>query len=93
MLSSFMISPILADGGGSDHMGNWGWGFGWMMGGWLMMVLVVGLVVWALRGMSNPDGTGRGRSPKRILAERFADGVISTEEYEERLSVLRRRGK
>lgn len=82
------LSPVLADAGGSDHMSGWGWG--WMMGGWLAMILVASLIVWAFRGTGSPGAPGPKIDPEGILAERFARGEISVEEYEERLAVLRR---
>ncbi len=78
---------VLADGTWG-HMGDWGWG--WMMGGWLTILLVVGLVVWALL---RAPGAPRPQDPPDaldILAARFARGEISAEEYEERRSVLER---
>ena len=67
-------------------------GYGWMMtGGWLGLVLVallVGLLVYLVA-----RGTGRGEpranSALEVLRTRFARGEIDRSEYEERLSVLR----
>ena len=81
-------APVLADAYGSAHMG--GWASGWMMGGWLVMVLVVILVVWALRSSPEPGDGGERLTPKQILAERFARGEISRDEYETRRAALRR---
>ncbi len=78
---------VLADGTWG-HMDGWSWG--WMMGGWLTMLLVVGLVAWALSrqpgassGQDRPDALD-------ILAARYARGEITAEEYEERRRVLER---
>lgn len=71
-----------------DHM----WGGGWM---WIWpllmvaMVVAVGVAVWLATRAGRPadrDGTGRARE---VLAERYARGELSTEEYHERLEHLR----
>ncbi len=82
------LSPVLADTTSAGHMSGWGWG--WMMGGWLAMILVAALIVLAFRGTGSPRAPDRTTDPEGILAERFARGEISAEEYEERLAVLRR---
>lgn len=71
------------------------WDDGWGGGGWLVMTLVMvafwGLVAWAIisavRGSSSTSG--HQRSAEDILAERFARGEISKDEYNERLDALR----
>lgn len=72
-------------------------GYGMGAGGWLVMTLIllagVGLVaavtVAVVRGVRPPvQGTAAG-DPERILAGRFARGVIDAEEYETRLRILR----
>ena len=84
------VASLLADGDGY-HMGDWGGG--WMfLWGTLMMIGFVVLIVWLVRA-----GSGSARSVPReptdrareILAERFAKGELSTEEYRERSSELR----
>ena len=69
----------------------WHWGWGWWMGfGMVVFWVVVGLVIWALvRGGQAPSSGGS--EPKDILAERFARGEISEEEYDERRRVLTKR--
>lgn len=69
------------------HMSGWGWG--WMIGGWLMFLGAAALIAWAFRSSGSMR---RGDAPEDILAERFARGEISREEYDERLSVLRKYG-
>ena len=80
-------------------MGHWGVGMGgW---GWLFLALliigIVVLVVVLVRVLaggtdSRPATPGDGRPDRgrarEILAERYARGEISTEEYQERLRVL-----
>ena len=84
---------ILADAAGGDHMGGLGWGFGWgMMGmGWLVMLIVLILVIWAISRVT--DGSSRVEivataSAGKILADRYARGEIDGSEYRERLSEL-----
>ena len=75
-----------------------GWGGGWMwLWGVAMMTLFVVLIVWLIRASGNAsrhdqapgstrrDPTERGRE---ILAERYAKGEMSTEEYQERVRQL-----
>jgi putative membrane protein len=71
-------------------------GDGWRHGGWmwlwgpLMMALWIGLivsVVWLFRRGGARERTGVDRA-RDILAERYAGGEISTEEYRERLDQL-----
>ncbi|HLB62827.1 MAG TPA: SHOCT domain-containing protein [Actinomycetota bacterium] len=71
---------------------GWGiWDHGWV--GPLAMVLFWGLVVWLLLAAIRGPTPGSGRvartdDPRNILAERFARGEISEEEYGERDAVL-----
>lgn len=91
-----IISPVLAfaqgygwDGGWNGHMGfmggNWGNQMGFFGGG-LMMILwvivlvaaIVALVRWIINPKSKSAATGNALS---ILAERYAKGEISQEEF------------
>lgn len=73
----------------------WGPGDGW--GGWIVMTLtmvgfwalVIGLVVWLVRG-PREQGTKptRQHDAVAILEERFARGEIDREEFEARKAVL-----
>lgn len=66
----------------------WHWGWGWWMGfGMVAFWVLVGLAIWFLVRPSVP----RERGPEEILAERFARGEVSAEEYEERRRVLAKR--
>ncbi len=71
---------------------NWGWG-AMMVGGFGMLVfwgLVLGVIVWAVRGFAgvNPQHPSSGAQPGsqptalEILQARYARGEISREEYE-----------
>jgi len=82
---------IVADAAGFDHMDGFGWG---MMGiGWLVMLVVIGLVVWAVV-QATSGSSSRNDDPissaQRILADRFARGEIDEEEYRRRSDELRR---
>ena len=75
------------------HMDGWDGGWMWLWG-LAMMVLFVVLVVWVVRTVaggggpseSTPDPLDRARE---ILAERYARGELTTEEYRERVDQLR----
>lgn len=63
----------------------WHWGWGWGMGfGMVAFWVLIGVGVWFLARSASP----RERGPSEILAERFARGEISEEEYDERRRVL-----
>lgn len=75
-----------------DHMDweHW-WGMGWM---WLIgiavviaLVVVIAVIVRSATGREPP---ARERSSEDLLKERYARGEIEREEYERRLSDLRR---
>ncbi len=71
-------------------MGNWGI-FGMSMM-WLVWLPLIALFVWFVVRVtrSNDPIQGNGRNAIEILKEKFAEGKISREEYEERINVLRR---
>lgn len=79
-----------------DMMDGNGWS--WIWGG-LMMLLFWGgpvlLIVLLVRGFgstgSHRDEKRRGPDAEEILAERFARGEISDDEFEQRRRVLERR--
>ena len=85
---------VLADHG-VGHMDGWGGGWMWLMVLWgsLMMVGFVVALVWLVRTAtdgrrtSSPEGAGIERA-RGILAERYARGELTTEEYHERLQHL-----
>jgi putative membrane protein len=62
-----------------------GWG-GWMILGWIWMIVLWGLIVWAVYtvisrlGGSN-DHRSQGSDAQAILEERFARGEITREEF------------
>ncbi len=91
-----VLATILVDAGDDDYYGHMdGWGGGWMwLWGVAMMVLFSVLIVWLVRSNYAPNGQAL-RPPestdgaRAILAERFAKGELSTDEYQERVEVLR----
>lgn len=86
MLSSFAQSDNW------DHMNGGGGGWMWLWG-LAMLLLIIVLLVWLIR---SSIGLGGHRPPVRdpadrareILAERYAKGELSTEEYRERIGEL-----
>jgi putative membrane protein len=57
-----------------------------MMGlGWLIIMVLVGLVVWAIIGSSSGR---RRRGAMDLLDERLARGELSPEDYRERRNIL-----
>jgi putative membrane protein len=89
-MTYLMTQPLFADTDGFGHMDGFGWG---MMGmGWLFMLVIVGLVVWAVvqatsSSRRKDDPT---TSAQRILADRFARGEIDDEDYRRRTDELAR---
>ncbi len=83
----FEIVPVLGDTDGFGHMGDWGWG--WMMFGWVFMVVLIGLIFWAIRSASwaRDDGPRR-KGAEEIVADRYAHGEIDREEYLQRKADL-----
>jgi putative membrane protein len=76
------------------HMDGWGGGWMWLWG-IAMMVLFVVVVVWAVRTVAGGHGSSQTTTPdpldraREILAERYARGELTTEEYRERVDQLR----
>ncbi len=88
-------ASILADTHRWNHMDGWGGGWMWLWGT-LVMVGLVAAVVWIARSAgatrrTPPTTPTSGQSRARdILAERYAHGELTTEEYRERLGELDR---
>jgi putative membrane protein len=76
-----------------DHMDGWGGGWMWLWG-IAMMALFVVLIVWLVRAATDGQVSSGPRSnptdrAREILAERYARGELTTEEYRERAEQLR----
>lgn len=75
----------------------YGWPGGMGAGGWVFMVvnalalwaLLAGVIWLAARAFRHHVANSGSSYPERILAERFAKGEITEEEYRDRLTVLR----
>jgi putative membrane protein len=77
------IGPLMA-GSNSDHSGFWWLPFG------LVWIVLLGTVIWlVVRTVRQREPSGVERAIG-ILAERFARGELSGEEYRERLDELGR---
>lgn len=100
LLVSTTATLAAAQGQGyPDHPHHWDWGGGWggMILGPFMMILLVALIVMivvlALRwlGSSGHTATPHGSAPKApldILKTRFARGEIDKDEFEDRRRIL-----
>lgn len=84
---------VLADWhmGNGDHMdGGWAFVTGMLM--LLVLVAVVLLVIWVVRGTASHTGAAAsGESPMDLLDRRLASGDITPEDYRERAEILRGR--
>lgn len=88
-----LITPLADADDGWGHMGGWGGGWMWLWG-LAMMALFVVLIVWLVRATAGgpaaphpPERSSTDRA-REILAERYARGELSTEEYRERATEL-----
>ena len=73
---------------------NHGWGGGWFVLMFLMMILFWGSIAWVVVALIRHNSLGhhlRASTPdaEEILHERIARGEIEVEEYEQRLQSLR----
>jgi putative membrane protein len=87
-----LFAEFFAQSNDGNHMNGWGGGWMWLWGV-AMMAGFVALVVWLARANSATSASSvPPRDPtdraKEILAERFAKGELSTDEYRERVSEL-----
>ncbi len=86
------VSAAAQTHGDHPHMGAWGWG-GMILGPIMMIIviaLIVGAVVLVLRwtGLGGSAVAGGANKARQILDERFARGEIDKDDYEERKRVL-----
>ena len=61
-----------------------GWMWGMHLGWWLVWGLLIAGVVWAASRKQNVPSHSERETPLEVLKRRYADGEITTEEYEER---------
>jgi putative membrane protein len=62
-----------------------------MMLGWLFGILLLFFLIWAIARVTGSPRVGpREESPEAILKRRYARGEVDREEYERRLSDLRK---
>ncbi len=83
---------LLGDSRGFEHMNGWGAGWMWVWGT-LMMAGMVALIIWLARSTGTtapppPTQTTPEDRALQVLAERYARGEVSTDEYRERLDNL-----
>lgn len=60
---------------------GWMWGMHWLW--WAFWLIAIAAVVWAVSRGSQAE-SHRDETPLEVLRRRYAEGEISTEEYEER---------
>jgi putative membrane protein len=88
-----MVAQTVCHSGYPGH-----YGFFWFplvplffFGFWLVLFLVVRPLVWRRRGWAGYGPWSASGSAESVLAERFARGEVTEEEYRARLEVLRAR--
>lgn len=80
----------------------WGYGPGYWLVTGITMILFWGLIIAGIVALvrylggtrhhtGRPDASGPSPRPEEILAERLARGEIDTDEYKQRLELLRER--
>lgn len=83
------MTLFLQPGGWWWHGGGWGWAWFWWPLSTLIWIAVIAGVLWLVwRGSVSRGSTGLGRA-RDILAERYARGELTSDEYRERLEQLR----
>jgi putative membrane protein len=92
MTDTEVLAVVLVFGGDGWRHG-WGTGGGW---GWLwapiVLLLWVGFiatVLWFVARTARPRERSGAERAREVLAERYARGELTTEEYRERLEQLR----
>jgi putative membrane protein len=92
MTASYVLAALVAFG---DDRWRHGWGpgsgWGWLWGSIVLLgwVALIATVVWFVaRSARSPERSSVERA-REVLAERYARGELTTEEYRERLEQLR----
>jgi putative membrane protein len=90
---SSVLPALLAFGGDGWRQHGWGPGSGWA---WLwgpivllLWVALIATVVWFVVRSARPGERSGVERAREVLAERYARGELTTEEYRERLEQLR----
>jgi putative membrane protein len=85
LFTAFVVQPY------RDHMDGWDGGWMWVWGSLMMIafVAIVAVAVWAVLRSTQTRPPASGDRAREILAERYARGELSAEEYHERLDALR----
>lgn len=80
---------VLASHGHMDRFFDGGWTWFWPIA-LAVQVAFLALVIWLVVRFARPWIRARQpKGPERILAERFAEGAISEDDYRQRLEVIR----
>ncbi len=72
---------------------HWGmdWHSGWLWGmhlGWWAFWIVTAVILWVAVTRSAAPSTHRAEAPLDLLKRRYAEGAMTTDEYEERKARL-----
>jgi putative membrane protein len=70
--------------------GNMGWMGFWMVFGWIIGLAVLILLVWIVARAAGGQPGRAEETPEQILKRRYARGEMDREDYERRLSDLRK---
>ena len=72
------------------HMGSTGWWMWWMPFAWVLGLAVLMLLVWMIARAAGGFPGRAEDTPEQILKRRYARSEIDREEYDRRLTDIRR---